>query len=200
MTEEIDEFEAYLNHLAQELGHADRHAGLKGYCTGLVLPLSRKGVEPMAAHIDPLHASAKHQSLHHFVAKAEWSDKAIMQRVREWVMPALGAHAAEEAGYYWIIDDTGFPKKGRHSVGVARQYCGQLGKQDNCQVAVSLSVANAAASLPIAYRLYLPETWAHDPERRQKVKVPCDITFQTKPAIALDQIRAAQTAGVAPGV
>jgi len=141
MTEEIDEFEAYLNHLAQELGHADRHAGLKGYCSGLVLPLSRKSVEPMAAHIDPLHASAKHQSLHHFVAKAEWSDKAIMLRVREWVMPALGAHAAEEAGYYWIIDDTGFPKKGRHSVGVARQYCGQLGKQDNCQVALSLSYA-----------------------------------------------------------
>jgi SRSO17 transposase len=139
MREDVDEFEAYLNHLAQELGHADRHAGLKGYCSGLVLPLSRKSVEPMAAHIDPLHASAKHQSLHHFVAKAEWSDKAIMQRVREWVMPALGAHAAEEAGYYWIIDDTGFPKKGRHSVGVARQYCGQLGKQDNCQVAVSLS-------------------------------------------------------------
>ena len=95
MTEDIDELEAYLNHLAHELGHADRHAGLKGYCSGLVLPLSRKSVEPMAAHIDPLHASAKHQSLHHFVAKAKWSDQAIMQRVREWVMPALGAHAAE---------------------------------------------------------------------------------------------------------
>jgi len=155
MTDDIDEFEAYLNHLAQELGHADRHAGLKGYCSGLVLPLSRKSVEPMAAHIDPLHASAKHQSLHHFVAKAEWSDKAIMQRVREWVMPALGAHAAEEAGYYWIIDDTGFPKKGRHSVGVARQYCGQLGKQDNCQVAVSLSIATQRGSLPIAWQLYV---------------------------------------------
>ncbi|MGF6789739.1 DDE superfamily endonuclease [Paraburkholderia tuberum] len=128
MKEDVDEFDAYLNHLAQALGHADRHAGLKGYCSGLVLPLSRKSVEPMAAHIDPLHASAKHQSLHHFVAKAEWSDRALLQRVREWVMPALGAHAAEEAGYYWIIDDTGFPKKGRHSVGVARQYCGQLGK------------------------------------------------------------------------
>ncbi|OUL74128.1 transposase, partial [Paraburkholderia hospita] len=135
MREDVDEFDAYLKDLAQALGHADRHAGLKGYCSGLVLPLSRKSVEPMAAHIDPLHASAKHQSLHHFVAKADWSDRAVLQRVREWVMPALGAHAAEETGYYWIIDDTGFPKKGRHSVGVARQYCGQLGKQDNCQVA-----------------------------------------------------------------
>jgi len=98
------------------------------------------------------------------------------------------------------VDDTGFPKKGRHSVGVARQYCGQLGKQDNCQVAVSLSIANVAASLPIAYRLYLPEIWADDPERRRKAKIPDSIAFQTKPAIALDQIRAAQAAGVAPGV
>src|SRR5271154_2373173 len=200
MREDIDEFEAYLNHLAQELGHADRHAGLKGYCSGLVMPLSRKSVEPMAAHIDPLHASAKHQSLHHFVAKAEWSDKAIMQRVREWVMPWLGAHAAEEAGYYWIIDDTGFPKKGRHSVGVGRQYCGQLGKQDNCQVAVSLSIANHHASLPVAYRLYLPEDWAEDGERRRKAGVPEEISFKTKPEIALEQLRRACEAGIARGV
>ena len=89
----------------------------------------------------------------------------------------------------WIIDDTGFPKKGRHSVGVARQYCGQLGKQDNCQVAVSLSVATHAASLPVAYRLYLPDDWAADPVRRRKAGVPEDDRFQTKPEIALEQIR-----------
>src|ERR1700741_3225496 len=200
MKEDVDEFDAYLNHLAQVLGHADRHAGLKGYCSGLVLPLSRKSVEPMAAHIDPLHASAKHQSLHHFVAKAEWSDRAVLQRVREWVMPALDAQAAEETGYYWIIDDTGFPKKGRHSVGVARQYCGQLGKQDNCQVAVSLSVANHHASLPVAYRLYLPKDWADDPVRRTVAGIPDDIRFQTKPEIALQQMRQALAAGVPPGV
>lgn len=129
---------------------ADGHAGLKGYCSDLVLPLTRKSVEPMAAHIDPLHASARHQSLHHFEAKAEWSDKAVMQRVLEWVMPALSAYAADEPGYYWIIDDTGFPTKGRHSAGVARQYCGRLGKQDNCQVAVSLSVATQRGSHPVA--------------------------------------------------
>src|SRR6201987_2065459 len=200
MKEDVDEFDAYLNHLAQSLGHADRHAGLKGYCSGLVLPLSRKSVEPMAAHIDPLHASAKHQSLHHFVAKAEWSDLAVLQRVREWGMPALGAHAAEEAGYYWIIDDTGFPKKGRHSVGVARQYCGQLGKQDNCQVAVSLSIANHHASLPVAYRLYLPKEWATDRPRRRKAGVPKEITFKTKPAIALEQLRWACAGGLPRGV
>ncbi len=125
------EFNRYVAHLSEGLGHADRHAGLSGYCTGLMLPLSRKSVEPMAARVDPLHASARHQALHHFVAKSEWSDATVMARVRDWVMPSLGL----DGGRYWIIDDTGFPKKGKHSVGVARQYCGQLGKQDNCQVA-----------------------------------------------------------------
>jgi len=162
-----------------------------------MLPVERKSVEPLAAVTAPARVSAKHQSLLHFVGQAPWSDEVLLARVRDLVLPQIERHGPIAA---WIIDDTGFPKKGRHSVGVARQYCGQLGKQDNCQVAVSLSVANAAASLPIAYRLYLPETWAHDAVRRQKAKVPCDITFQTKPAIALDQIRATQTAGVAPGV
>jgi SRSO17 transposase len=165
-----------------------------------VLPLSRMSVEPMAAHIDPLHASAKHQSLHHFVAKAEWSDKAIMQRVREWGMPALGAHAAEEAGYYWIIDDTGFPKKGHHSVGVARQYCGQLGKQDNCQVAVSLSIATQRGSLPIAWQLYVPKEWIDDRERARRAGIPDDQAFATKPQIALAQLRGAVSSGIVPGI
>jgi len=200
MREDVDEFDAYLNHLGQALGHADRHAGLKGYCSGLVLPLSRKSVEPMAAHIDPLHASAKHQSLHHFVAKAEWSDRAVLQRVREWVIPALDAHAAEEAGYYWIIDDTGFPKKGRHSVGVARQYCGQLGKQDNCQIAVSLSIATQRGSLPIAWQLYVPKEWIDDRERARRAGIPDDLAFVTKPQIALAQLREAIASGVAPGI
>jgi len=93
----------------------------------------------------------------------------------------------------------GFPKKGRHSVGVARQYCGQLGKQDNCQVAVSLSIANDHASLPVAYRMYLPESWAKDAERREKAGVPEDIAFKTKPQIALDQIEWACTAGLPRG-
>ena len=100
----------------------------------------------------------------------------------------------------WIIDDTGFPKQGRHSVGVARQYCGQLGKQDNCQVAVSLSIANRHASLPVAYRLYLPEQWVADDDRRRKTGVPEDIRFRTKPEIALEQIRAASAAGLPLGV
>jgi SRSO17 transposase len=98
------------------------------------------------------------------------------------------------------VDDTGFPKKGTHSVGVARQYCGQVGKQDNCRVAVSLSVATWNASLPVGYRLYLPKEWAGDAERREETEVPKEVRFQTKPEIALDQIRAALAAKVDRGV
>jgi SRSO17 transposase len=100
----------------------------------------------------------------------------------------------------WIIDDTGFPKKGKHSVGVGHQYCGQVGKQDNCQVAVSLSVSTANASLPVAWQLYLPKDWADDAERRKKAGVPAEVSFQSKPKIAMAQIRQAVQAGIAPGV
>ena len=192
----VTKFNRYIAHLSEGLGHADRHAGLSGYCTGLMLPLSRKSVEPMAARVDPLHASARHQALHHFVAKSEWSDTTVMAGVRDWVMPALGL----DSGCYWIIDDTGFPKKGKHSVGVARQYCGQLGKQDNCQVAVSLSLASAQGSIPIAYQLYLPKDWAADPVRRKAGGVPETQAFATKPEIALAQVRQAVAAGVPMGV
>ena len=119
-----------------------------------------------------------------------------MKRVCDWVMPTLGL----ANGRYWIVDDTGFPKKGKDSVGVARQYCGQLGKQDNCQVAVSLSLAGVQGSIPIAYQLYLPKDWAADPVRRKTAGVPGDLTFATKPEIALAQMRQALDAGVPPGV
>ena len=190
------EFERYIAHLSEGLGHADRHAGLKGYCTGLMLPLARKSVEPMAAGLEPLRVSARHQALHHFVAKSEWSDAVVLERVRQWVTPALGL----QDGCYWIVDDTGVPKKGKHSVGVARQYCGQLGKQDNCQVAVSLSLASTRGSVPIAYQLYLPRDWADDAARRQTAGVPQEVVFATKPAIALEQMRRALAQGVRPGV
>jgi len=113
------------------------------------------------------------------------------------VLPQIERQGPIEA---WIIDDTSFPKQGRHSVGVARQYCGQLGKQDNCQVAVSLSIANRHASLPVAYRLYLPQEWEPDRERRKKAGVPEEISFKTKPQIALEQIDAACRAGLPRGV
>ena len=190
-------FAAHLDEIASVLGHAGRAAAARAYCTGLLLPGARKSVEPMAARIEPGRVQARHQSLHRVVAKAEWDDAAVLAAVRRQVLPALERHGPVR---YWIIDDTGFPKQGKHSVGVARQYCGQLGKQDNCQVAVSLSVANDHASLPIAYRLYLPETWAGGPERRARAGVPEEIGFETKPEIALGQIRAAQAEGVPPGM
>jgi SRSO17 transposase len=190
-------FKAYVEDLIQVIGHADRSDPMRDYCTGLLLPVERKSVEPMAAATAPARVSAKHQSLLHFVGKAPWSDEAVLSKVRDLVLPTIERSGPIRA---WIVDDTGFPKKGNHSVGVARQYCGQLGKQDNCQVAVTLSIANDAASLPIAHRLYLPETWANDAKRRQTAGIPDDVVFQTKPEIALDQIKAAGVAGVAPGV
>jgi SRSO17 transposase len=157
----------------------------------------RKSVEPMAAVTAPAHVSVQHQKLLHFVGEGKWSDERVLAKVRELVMPAIERHGPIEA---WIIDDTSYPKQGTHSVGVHHQYCGQLGKQANCQVAVTLSIANHHASLPIAYRLYLPKDWADDAERRDKAHVPEAIGFKTKPQIALAQIRAALAAGVARGV
>jgi SRSO17 transposase len=190
-------FGAYVARLTRALGHADRAAPFQAYCVGLMLPGRRKSVEPIAARIEPARVGAAHQSLHHFVAQAAWDDGAVLAAVRDLALPAMQAQAPIRA---WIIDDTGMPKKGRHSVGVGRQYCGQVGKQDNCQVAVALSVATDQASLPVAFRLYLPEAWASDPERRAKAGVPEEIAFQTKPQIALAQIRAALAADVPRGV
>jgi SRSO17 transposase len=183
--------------LASVIGHADRSGPLRDYCTGLMMPCERKSVEPMAAVTAPARTSAQHQSLLHFVGQSSWSDDKVLAKVCEMVLPTLERHGPIEA---WIIDDTGFPKKGKHSVGVARQYCGQLGKQDNCQAAVSLSIANRAASLPVRYRLYLPQEWADDAARRRKAGVPGEIVFKTKPEIALDQLRWACAAGLPRGV
>jgi SRSO17 transposase len=190
-------FAAYLEGLANAAGHADRHAPLKNYCTGLLLPGERKSVEPMAARLAPDNVRRMHQSLHHFVADAPWNDEEMLAQVRRDVLPTMQKHGPVVA---WIVDDTGFPKQGKHSVGVARQYCGQIGKQDNCQAAVSLSVSTWGASLPIAWRLYLPEVWGQDSARRKQAGVPEEIEFQTKPEIALRQIRQAVEQKVPTGV
>src|SRR6266404_8968905 len=190
-------FLAYVEGLSSVIGHADRAGPLRDYCLGLMMPVERKSVEPMAAVTAPARTAAQHQSLLHFVGQSAWSDAEVLAKVGKMVLPKIERHGAIEA---WIIDDTGFPKKGEHSVGVARQYCGQLGKTDNCQVAVSLSLANHHASLPVAYRLYLPEDWAKDSGRRRKTGVPEEVSFKTKPEIALEQITAACAAGLPRGV
>lgn len=192
-----DRFAAYIGELTKVVGHADRAGPLRDYCSGLLVTEGRRSAEPMAAVTAPARVSAQHQKLLHFAANSTWSDEEMLAKVRELVRPALERHGPIQA---WIIDDTSFPKKGRHSVGVARQYCGELGKQDNCQIAVTLSIANHHASLPIAYRLYLPKEWAKDRTRRRKASVPKEVTFKTKPAIALEQLRWACVAGLPRGV
>jgi len=197
-TEESEaRFVEYVEALTSVIGHPDRAAPLHDYCVGLVATEGRKSVEPMAAVTAPAEVSAQHQKMLHFVSNSPWPDEPVLAKVREVVVPQIERHGPIEA---WIIDDTSFPKQGKHSVGVEHQYCGQLGKQANCQVAVTLSIANHHASLPIAYRLYLPQTWAKDRKRRNKARVPKKIKFKTKPQIALEQMREACEAGVPRGV
>jgi SRSO17 transposase len=182
---EVERFEAYLERLSLAVGHADRREPLRAYLTGLLLPGERKSVEPMAAKWDPLHVQARHQSLHHFVAQAPWSEQELLRVARDYALAGFERHAPIAA---WVIDDTGIPKKGSHSVGVAHQYCGVLGKSANCQVAVTVSLVNALLSVPAGFRLYLPESWAQDCERCRAAGIPDDVKFQTKGAIALAQI------------
>src|ERR1700704_2411179 len=130
-------FVAYVEGLVSVIGHADRAGPLRDYCTGLIMPCERKSVEPMAAITAPGRTAAQHQSLLHFVGQGGWSDAQVLGKVCEMVLPRIERYGPIEA---WIIDDTSFPKQGRHSVGVAHQYCGQLGQPANCQTAVSLSI------------------------------------------------------------
>lgn len=191
-----EEFGRYLDHIGEGLGRSERKACLRHYCHGLMLPLKRKSMEPLAAAIDPEHVPARHQSLQHFVTDSPWSDEGVLSRVQSCVLPKM---RTENSGWVFLIaDDTGIPKAGRHSVGVARQYCGQLGKNANCQVAVSLSIATEQASLPVKYRLYLPPSWSADRSRCEAAGVPEEVGAVTKPQISLAQIKEAQAAGL-PG-
>jgi SRSO17 transposase len=194
---EVESFAAYVGELAGVIGHVGRVAPLHDYCAGLLASEGRRSVEPMAALTAPSEVAAQHQRLLHFVGEGDWSDAQVLAKVRALVVPMIERREPIAA---WIVDDTSYPKQGSHSVGVHHQYCGQLGKQANCQVAVTLSIANHHASLPIAYQLYLPQTWTADAARRRKAHVPKAVRFITKPQIALMQIGAAREAGVAQGV
>jgi SRSO17 transposase len=196
--ESAKRFDVYLDRLSAVVNNVKREICMRAYCLGLLLESDRKSIEPIAERLTPNQdrVSATHQSLHHFIANAEWDDAALLASVREFVLPAITQHAPISV---WIADDTGIPKQGQASVGVAHQYCGQLGKQSRCQVAVTLSVANADASLPIAYQLYLPAEWHRDGERKKRAGVPDDIAFATKPEIALKQVRTALDSGVPRG-
>lgn len=190
-------FDQYCDKIVDTLMHADREQPARWYLKGLLLPGERKSVEPMAARVQPQNVRSAHQSMHHLVADAPWSDEAMVSAVAGAVLPKL---VRDDEPVHWIIDDTGLPKKGKHSVGVVRQYCGQTGKQDNCRVAVSLSIATAKGSVPVAFRLYLPREWSDDAARRRKAGVPEEVGFATKPALAMCQIEAALQAGYPRGV
>lgn len=178
-SERLDE---YLDGLVGALGHADRHGPMRKYCTGLLLDGTGKSVEPMAARISPSRVSAEHQSLLHFVGQAPWDDRAVLRAAREYALPFIEKHGPIEAT---LFDDTGMPKKGKHSVGVANQYCGVLGKNHNCQVSATISLANESASIPVAHQLYLPKSWTEDRARCDKVGVPKEVGFARKWEISL---------------
>ena len=187
-----ERLQSYLDSLTRTVGHADRVVPLENYTKGLLLPVERKSVEPMAARLAPGNVRQLHESLHHFVADAAWSDAGLLKEVGIQVLPP--AMTRRHRLLAWIVDDTGFPKKGSHSwLGVTRQYCGQVGKQENsARIAVSISLWPPGAgpvSSCAATSCILPEVWANDPERRRKAGVPEDVRFQTKPEMALAQFR-----------
>ncbi len=190
-------FERYADKMIEALGHADRATPARWYLRGLMLPGQRKSVEPMAARVHPQDVESAHQSMHHLVADSEWSDVALLSAVAQQVLPALSQEGT--APCFWIIDDTSYRKWGKHSVGVARQYCGHLGKTENCQVAVSLTLATEGGSLPLNYRLYLPREWTAQRKRCEAAGVPKAIRFATKGEIARTQIEQALAAGIPRG-
>lgn len=181
------------------LGNASRRASFATYAMGLLSEGERKSVEPMAARacVDPARADAEHQRLLHFVGCADWDDHAVRRHAAGY---ALGAMTSGEKVQSWILDDTGFLKQGRHSVGVQRQYTGSAGKVTNCQLGVSLTVATPSEHLPIDFELYLPRSWTEDSARRLEARIPDDILFKTKPELGLGMLRRALDDGVSPGV
>ena len=175
--------------VAQVAGAAMRHpvqrANAERYVRGLLAAGARKSLEPLVERLD---GDGDYQSLQQFLADSPWEPERLMRAVVERVAPVVGAEA-------WVLDDTGFPKDGKRSPGVKRQYSGTLGKIGNCQIGVSLHAVSEQATLPLGWALYLPEDWCADPERRRKAKIPQDVVFATKPALGLGLI--CQAAGYA---
>jgi SRSO17 transposase len=180
----------YIDRIGEVLGHPKRREAFASYAVGLLSDLERKSVEPIAALIcpDPARLDAAHQSLLHFVSTSDWDDRAVRRVASKYAMEAMSARAPITT---WIIDDTGFLKQGKHSVGVQRQYTGSAGKIANCQIGVSLTVSNGLEHLPIDFELYLPKEWTDDPARRREAQIPEDIRFKTKVDLALDEIERA---------
>jgi SRSO17 transposase len=191
--------ESYFASIGKALGTDGRRASFAAYAMGLLGGAERKSVEPIAALAcaDPKRTDAEHQRLLHFMVDSPWSDREVRRLAAKYGLAALTAQEPVEA---WIVDDTGFLKQGRHSVGVQRQYTGSAGKIANCQLATSLSVATRTEHLPIDFELYLPTSWTEDAARRREARIPDWVAFQTRPELALEMIRRAVVDGVPPGV
>ena len=185
----------FMAHIGRALGSAPQRKRFGEYALGLLLPGERKSMEPIAARLDPDHPMARFKTIQRFIGCTEWDDHAVRRAAYEWARPVLERSGPVVA---WIFDDTGFLKQGKSSVFVQRQYSGTAGKVCNCQVAVSMSIATEAVSMPVDYDLYMPEQWASDPERRMEAKVPASRQFRTKPQIALDMIDRALSDGIPP--
>lgn len=183
----------YLDYLTEGMGRPERRRALAWYLTGLLLEGERKSVVAMAARLvdDEREIEAMRQRLQQCVTISDWADNEVRRRVAQKFEDDLSAEA-------FVFDDTGFAKKGCHSVGVARQYSGTLGRVDNCQVATSLHLATDETSACIGMRLYLPEEWASDISRRRAVGVPDDIVFKRKWELGLELLDEALAWGLAP--
>ncbi len=195
----VQRLERYFQQIGEVLGEESRRGSFALYAMGLLGDGERKSVEPLAARAcpDPERVGAMHQRLLHFAVDLKWSDRDVR---RQAARDALEAMTQQESVEAWIVDDTGFFKQGKHSVGVQRQYTGSAGKITNCQIGVSLSVATRTEHLPVDFELYLPECWANDEARRREARIPADVSFKTKPQLALRMIERAVEDGVAPGV
>ncbi len=186
------ELAAFLNEMFEGLGRRERCEAMRAYVSGLLLDGERKSIVPMAARLvdDEGEIQAMRQRLQECVAVSDWAEREVWKRLARHVSKSLPGIEA------YVIDDTGFPKKGNHSVGVQRQYSGTLGRIDNCQVATSTHLAGERGSVCIGMNLYLPETWADDGPRRRKAGVPAEVMFQQKWRAAIAQLDAALEAGL----
>ena len=190
---------SYLEGVWSLLGDRRRRSGFASYACGLFGDSDRKSVEPMSARScgDPKKAEAEHRKLLRVVAEATWEDRPVREYAARYALREMERHGQIQ---HWIVDDTGFLKQGKHSPGVQRQYTGSAGKTANCQVAVSLTLANEHAHLPIDMQLYLPESWTNDRARCRAAKIPDEVDFRPKWKIAIEMIRDGLAAGFPAGV
>jgi SRSO17 transposase len=195
----VQRLERYFQRIGDVLGEESRRGSFALYAMGLLGDAERKSVEPLAARAcpDPGRVDALHQRLLHFAVDSKWSDRDVRRAAAQYALEEMTRREPVEA---WIVDDTGFLKQGKHSVGVQRQYTGSAGKVANCQIGVSLSVATRTEHLPLDFELYLPESWTNDAARRREARIPADVAFKTKPQLALQMIERAVQDGVPPGV